>query len=76
MTMSHSNLLELYLRISPKKFHYLKFIIESYDNIALLSSYDSTAGIVVLRYPEGVKCELFRILESIAGKLSGEFSSQ
>ena len=65
-------LCELYLRISPHKFHYLKYIVESYDNVALLSSYDSSAGIVVLRYPEGFRCELFGLLESIAGSLSGE----
>ena len=59
----------LYLRISPSKFHFLKFIIEAYDNIAILSSVDNREGIVVLRYSEGYKKELFALLGSIAPKL-------
>lgn len=59
----------LYLRISPDRFHFLKFIIEAYDNIAILSSVDNREGIVVLRYSEGYKKELFALLGSIAPKL-------
>jgi len=59
----------LYLRISPDKFHFLKFIIEAYDNIAILSSVDNREGIVVLRYSEGHKKELYALLSSIAAKL-------
>jgi hypothetical protein len=47
----------------------LKFIIEAYDNIAILSSVDNREGIVVLRYSEGHKKELFGLLGSIAPKL-------
>ena len=61
----------LYLRISPDKFHYLKFIIEAYDNVAILSSVDNHQGIVVLRYSEGHRKELFSLLGSIATKLVG-----
>ena len=60
----------LYLRIAPAKFHFLKFIIEAYDNIAILSSVDNHEGIVVLRYSEGYKKELFALLGSIAPKLT------
>jgi len=59
----------LYLRISPGRFHFLKFIIEAYDNIAILSSVDNGEGIVVLRYSEGHKRELFGLLGSIGPKL-------
>ncbi|SDP17116.1 DUF4911 domain-containing protein [Desulforhopalus singaporensis] len=54
-----------YLRISKDKFHYLKFILEGYDNLAILSSFDNN-GVVVLRYPDGLSRELFELLESIA----------
>lgn len=64
-----TNLHLLYLRISPDKFHFLKFIIEAYDNIAILSSVDNREGIVVLRYSEGHKYELFALLSSIATKI-------
>lgn len=60
----------LYLRISPDKFHFLKFIVEGYDNIALLSSVDSREGIVVLRHSTGHREELFSLLSQVADKLS------
>lgn len=59
----------LYLRISPGRFHFLKFILEGYDNVVILSSVDSREGIVVLRYSTGHKEELFGLLASIATKL-------
>jgi hypothetical protein len=67
---SQTSLHLLYLRISPDKFHFLKFIVEAYDNIAILSSVDNREGIVVLRYSEGHKEELFALLRSIAVKLT------
>ncbi len=61
---------ELILRISPGKFHYLKFILEGYDNMATLSSLDSREGFVIIRYPEKLTKDLFDLLSSIAIKLS------
>lgn len=61
---------ELILRISPGKFHYLKFILEGYDNMATLSSLDSREGFVIIRYPEKLTKDLFDLLTSIAIKLS------
>ena len=60
----------LYLRISPDRFHYLKFILEAYDNLAILSSVDSREGTVVLRFSVGNKHELFALLGSIAARLT------
>ena len=60
---------EVYLRISPGRFHYLKFILEGYDNLALLSSYQSSEGIVVIRYPEEMAQDLFGLLGDLAGDL-------
>ena len=68
--ISQTSLHLLYLRISPGKFHFLKFIIEAYDNIAILSSVDNREGIVVLRYSEGHKKEVFSLLSSIAVQLT------
>jgi hypothetical protein len=62
---------EIYLRISPEKFHYLKFILEAYDNLAILSSHDSSAGVVVIRYPQAMVRDLFGLLQSIAPNLAG-----
>jgi hypothetical protein len=64
-------LAELYLRILPSKFHYLKFILEGYDNLAILSAYNSLAGIVVVRYPASMATEVFSLLSAIAPSLTG-----
>ncbi len=72
--MANHRLAEVYLRILPGKFHYLKFILEGYDNLAILSSYDSTAGIVVIRYPKDLTAELFGLLTAIAPVLTGVHS--
>lgn len=69
--MTERRLNEIYLRISSRRFHYLKFILEGYDNLAILSSYDCSAGVVVIRYPGAMAGELFDLLGQIAGSLSG-----
>jgi len=61
---------EIYLRICPGKFHFLKFILEGYDNLAILSSYERSAGIVVLRYPYEMAGDLFDLLASLAEYLA------
>ncbi|WP_136806409.1 DUF4911 domain-containing protein [Desulfosediminicola flagellatus] len=60
---------ELYLRIAPDRFHYLKFILEGYDNMAILSSYDMKKGLVLVRYIADSRKDLFGLLSSIAPKL-------
>lgn len=68
--MDESQLIPLFLRISPDRFHFLKFILEGYDNLGLLSSVDSKAGVVVVRYSSGHSEELFALLSSIASQLN------
>ena len=65
-----NNLDELMLRIAPDKFHFLKFILEGYDNMAILSSLNSREGLVVVRYPAALADELFDLLANIGGRLS------
>lgn len=60
----------VYLRISPSKFHFLKFILEGYDNLAILSSYQSSEGIVVIRYPQEMAQDIFKLLASLGNYLS------
>ena len=59
----------LYLRISPDKFHYLKFILEGYDNLAILSSHDMKQGVVMLRYPSSLERDLYDLLSSISPEI-------
>jgi hypothetical protein len=70
--MAERTLNEVFLRISSRRFHFLKFILEGYDNLAILSSYDCSAGLVVIRYPGAMAGELFDLLGQIAGSLTEE----
>ncbi len=66
---NNNRLREIFLRINPARFHTLKFILEGYDNLALLSSVSRKANIVRLRYPEDLGEELFEMLSSIASDI-------
>ena len=68
-------LAEVYLRILPGKFHYLKFILEGYDNLAILSACNAPVGVVIIRYPQEMTAELFGLLSAIAANLTGKNSS-
>ncbi len=53
-------LVELFLIIDPARFHFLKFILEGYDNLAVLSAITIEAGVVRLKtsresYPDVMK---------------------
>ena len=67
---NYTKLDHVYLRITPGKFHYLKFIIEGYDNLAILSSHDSKSGVIVLRYPRAMSEDFFGLLASISPTLA------
>jgi len=60
------NLAQVYLIISPEKFHILKFILEAYDNLGILSSHQSDKGIVLLRYSAGCTTEIMELLSYLA----------
>jgi hypothetical protein len=64
------NLDTIYLRIAPGKFHFLKFIMEGYDNLGILSSYKSENGIVIIRYPPEMAEDLYVLLGSLGRTLS------
>ena len=60
------NLETLYIRIRTDKFYYLKFILEAYDGLGILSSSGIHKEIVLLRYPAEQRANLFGMLSSIA----------
>lgn len=70
--MNHQNrrLIDTFYRISPDSFHYLKFILEGYDNLAMLSSVSSASGIVRIRCSRETLPEVLEILESIALRIA------
>lgn len=59
----------LYLRISPDRFHFLKFVLEGYDNLAVLSSHDMRQGIVRIRYISTSRRDVITLLSSVVHKL-------
>jgi len=56
---------ELILRIAPNRIHFLKFILEGYDGLAVLSTLDSAKGIILLRYPPEMEHDLVCLLENL-----------
>ncbi len=61
---------KVFLFILPQMFYYLKFILEGYDNLGILSAYDLKQGLVVLRYPIKREQEVFSLLQELAPRLS------
>jgi len=61
---------ELYLGIAPHRFHFLKFILEGYDGLVILSSVDGKAGTVRLRYPTESERLLLEVLSALAPGLN------
>ncbi|MBU0730238.1 MAG: DUF4911 domain-containing protein [Proteobacteria bacterium] len=57
------------LRIAPERIYFLRFILEGYDGLAILSTLDQHAGVVEIRFPESASQVLFGLLEDIAPTL-------
>jgi len=57
---------KLYLLINPSRIHYLKFLLEGYDGMAILSTIDVQSGLVVIRYPLNSQTVLFELLGDLA----------
>ncbi len=66
MTQNRTRLVDTFYRISPHRFHYLKFIIEGYDNLAVVSSISGRHGIVRLRCSQESLAELVVLMGDIA----------
>jgi hypothetical protein len=64
-----ASLEQVFLTISPKKFHILKFLLEGYDNLGIISSYQSDRGVVLLRYNKANTQEIFDFLCSVAPEI-------
>lgn len=57
------------LNISPDRIHYLKFILEGYDSLAILSTVDARQGLVEIRYPPEVEKDLADLLTEISPEI-------
>ena len=61
---------QTYLRIAPERYHYLKFILEGYDGLCVLSSVPRNEGCVRILYPIERQKDLYRLLATIAKSIS------
>ncbi len=68
--MRQNNLEKLFLNIRTDKFYFLKFILEGYDGIAILSSSGIRKDIVLIRYPRELRSDVFNLLSEIAGTIN------
>jgi hypothetical protein len=57
---------ELYLRINRSRIHFLKFILEAYDGLALLSVVEPRHGLVVIRFAPECANDVTALLSSLA----------
>lgn len=69
MEKQTQNLVETFYRIAPEKFHLLKFILEGYDNLVVLSSISGKNGIIRLKCVREALPELIFLLTDIAPRI-------
>ncbi len=57
--------IERYYRVDRHKIHYLKFILEGYDGVAVMRTLDPKKGLVVLHIGLGCEREVDMIIEDL-----------
>ncbi len=55
----------LELTISPRRIAFLKFILEGYDGLAILSTLDAGSGRVLLRFPACRQAEVHELTTAL-----------
>jgi hypothetical protein len=55
----------LQLAINPERIHFLKFILEGYDGMAIQSTVNAKSGIIEIRYPPEMKDDLQVLLTEL-----------
>lgn len=56
---------EKYFRVGRREIAFLKFVIESYDGVAVISTIDPAKGLVVLQVPPGREPEADAIIADL-----------
>ncbi|MCF8104849.1 MAG: DUF4911 domain-containing protein [Desulfohalobiaceae bacterium] len=59
----------LYIRVHRKDIAYLKFILEGYDNLALLTVVDKYEAVLHLSYAPGRQEEIQEFLEGVSKEI-------
>lgn len=55
-----------YLVIRPEKISWLRFILEGYDNLAILSTLSATEGLVRLQCPRSLYAETMSVIAALS----------
>jgi hypothetical protein len=63
--MQEQNLMVLYLRIRPNRIHFLKFILEAYEGLAVLSVERPKEGLIYIRFDRNNSHEVIALLGSL-----------
>ena len=64
------HIISLYFTIRPAKISWLRFILEGYDNLALLSTISAQTGLVRVQAPEDNAIELLELMAAVTPELS------
>ncbi len=56
---------QAFYRVEKSRIGFLKFIFEGYDNLAVLTTLDSAAGLVRLTISPGCSCEAFAVMADL-----------
>ena len=62
---THEGCLRQYYRVDRREIHYLKFILEGYDGLAVMRTVDPLAGLVVLHVPAGCEKDVDAIVDDL-----------
>lgn len=62
-------LLTLEIRIAAERIHFLKFILEGYDGLAVLSTLDEKAGLVKLAFPAELRHEVNALIRDLGPRI-------
>jgi Domain of unknown function (DUF4911) len=65
--MQNNHLQTLFIRIRGDRYHFLKFILEGYDGLAIMTKVHDE--IVLLRYPLELYEDLLHLLSSLTPKI-------
>jgi len=73
MVTMASSLASCRIRIDPEQIYFLKFILEGYDNLTIMSTVDRIEGVMELKYPFELEQDLRQVLQSMARRLKLEY---
>jgi hypothetical protein len=73
MEIMANSLASLRIRIDPEQIYFLKFILEAYDNLTIMSTVDRIEGLMELKYPPELEQDVKGVLQSMAQRLKLEY---